>query len=150
LWFSKATGICWIQTDDGAMTDETNCMMLAAIPGQVGDGSKVTVNNKMMVAGQEQTGQQETFIGAALGEAKLRRFLVAPKGAEVTGVTETADGKTLFVNIQHPGELTPALGDAAELNLQSSWPGNAGYGVAGRPRSATIVITKDDGGIVGL
>jgi secreted PhoX family phosphatase len=150
LWFSKATGICWIQTDDGAMTDETNCMMLAAIPGQVGDGSKVTVNNKMMVAGQEQTGQQETFIGAALGEAKLRRFLVAPKGAEVTGVTETADGKTLFVNIQHPGELTPALGDAAELKLQSSWPGNAGYGVAGRPRSATIVITKDDGGIIGL
>ncbi len=150
LWFSKATGICWIQTDDGAMTDETNCMMLAAIPGQVGDGGKVTVNNKMMVSGQEQTSQQETFVGAALGEAKLRRFLVAPKGAEVTGVTETADGKTLFVNIQHPGELTPALGDAAEFKLQSTWPGNMGYGVAGRPRSATIMITKDDGGIVGL
>jgi secreted PhoX family phosphatase len=150
LWFSKATGICWIQTDDGAMTDETNCMMLAAIPGQVGDGGKVTVNNKMVVAGQEQTSQQETFIGAALGEAKLRRFLVCPTGAEVTGVTETVDGKTLFVNIQHPGELTPALGEAVEFKLQSRWPGNVGYGVAGRPRSATIVITKDDGGVVGL
>lgn len=150
LWFSKATGICWIQTDDGAMTDETNCMMLAAIPGQVGDGGKVTVNNKMVVAGQEQTSQQDTFIGAALGEAKLRRFLVCPKGAEVTGVTETADGKTLFVNIQHPGEQTPALGDATEFKFQSTWPGNMGYGAAGRPRSATIVITKDDGGIVGL
>ncbi|MEI8401355.1 MAG: PhoX family phosphatase [Alcaligenaceae bacterium] len=150
LWFSKATGICWIQTDDAAMTDETNCMMLAAIPGQVGDGGKVTVNNKMVVAGQEQTSQQETFIGAALGDAKLRRFLVCPTGAEVTGVTETADGKTLFVNIQHPGELTPALGETAEFKLQSRWPGNAGYGVAGRPRSATIVITKDDGGVVGL
>ena len=150
LWFSKATGICWIQTDDGAMTDETNCMMLAAIPGQVGDGGKVTVSNKMAVSGQEQTGQQETFIGAALGEAKLRRFLVAPKGAEVTGVTETADGKTLFVNIQHPGELTAALGDGADFSLQSSWPGNMGYGVSGRPRSATIMITKDDGGVVGL
>ena len=150
LWFSQATGICWIQTDDSAMTDETNCMMLAAIPGQVGDGGKVTVNNNMVVAGQEQTSQQETFIGAALGDAKLRRFLVAPKGAEVTGVTETADGKTLFVNIQHPGEQTPALGDATEFKFQSTWPGNMGYGPAGRPRSATIVITKDDGGIVGL
>ena len=150
LWFSKATGICWIQTDDGAMTDETNCMMLAAIPGQVGDGGKVIVSNKMAVSGQEQTGQQETFIGAALGEAKLRRFLVAPKGAEVTGVTETADGKTLFVNIQHPGELTAALGDGADFSLQSSWPGNMGYGILGRPRSATIMITKDDGGVVGL
>jgi len=76
--------------------------------------------------------------------------LVCPKGAEVTGVTETADGKTLFVNIQHPGELTPALGDATEFKFQSTWPGNMGYGAAGRPRSATIVITKDDGGIVGL
>ena len=43
LWFSRASGICWIQTDDGAITDETNCMLLAAVPGQVGDGGRVTV-----------------------------------------------------------------------------------------------------------
>ena len=148
LWFSKATGICWIQTDDGAFTDETNCMMLAAIPGQVGDGGKVTVKNKMAVGGTEQSGTQETFMGAALGEAKLRRFLVAPKGAEVTGITETADGRTLFVNIQHPGELSKALSSGEAP--QSMWPGNQGYGVQGRPRSATIVITRTDGGLIGL
>ena len=148
LWFSKATGICWIQTDDGAFTDETNCMMLAAIPGQVGDGGKVTVKNKMAVGGAEQSGTQETFMGAALGEAKLRRFLVAPKGAEVTGITETADGRTLFVNIQHPGELSKALSSGEAP--QSMWPGNQGYGVQGRPRSATIVITRTDGGLIGL
>ena len=148
LWFSKATGICWIQTDDGAFTDETNCMMLAAIPGQVGDGGKVTVKNKMVVGGAEQTGTQETFLGAALGEAQLRRFLVAPPGAEVTGITETPDGRTLFVNIQHPGELSKPLSSGAAP--QSVWPGNQGYGVAGRPRSATIVITRKDGGVIGL
>jgi secreted PhoX family phosphatase len=148
LWFSKATGICWIQTDDGAFTDETNCMMLAAIPGQVGDGGKVTVKNKMVVNGVEQTGTQETFLGAALGDAKLRRFLVAPLGAEVTGITETADGRTLFVNIQHPGELSKPL--AASAPPQSAWPGNQGYGNPGRPRSATIVITRKDGGMIGL
>lgn len=148
LWFSKATGICWIQTDDGAFTDETNCMMLAAIPGQVGDGGKVIVKNKMVVNGVEQTGTQETFLGAALGDAKLRRFLVAPSGAEVTGITETADGRTLFVNIQHPGELSKPL--AASAPPQSAWPGNQGYGNPGRPRSATIVITRKDGGMIGL
>ncbi|MFM1907164.1 MAG: hypothetical protein RLZZ591_841 [Pseudomonadota bacterium] len=148
LWFSKATGICWIQTDDGAFTDETNCMMLAAIPGQVGDGGKVTVKNKMVVNGAEQTGTQDTFIGAALGEAKLRRFLVAPKGAEVTGITETADGRTLFVNIQHPGELSKPMSSGEAP--QSVWPGNQGYGPQGRPRSATIVITRKDGGLIGL
>ncbi len=148
LWFSKATGICWIQTDDGAFTDETNCMMLAAIPGHVGDGSKVTVKNKMKVNGVEQTGLQDTFIGAALGDAKLRRFLVAPRGAEVTGVTETADGRTLFVNIQHPGELSKPLSSGQAP--QSLWPGNQGVGPMGRPRSATIVITRQDGGLIGL
>ena len=145
LWFSKATGICWIQTDDGAMTDESGCMLLAAIPGQVGDGGKVTVNNRMVVNGVEQTGTQETFVGATLGEAKLRRFLVAPLGAEVTGLTETPDGRTLFVNIQHPGENTKPGGVAESL-----WPGNKGYGRPGRPRSATIVITRDDGGVIGV
>jgi secreted PhoX family phosphatase len=40
----KSTGICWIQTDDGAYTDVTNCMMLAAMPGQVGDGGKKTLS----------------------------------------------------------------------------------------------------------
>jgi secreted PhoX family phosphatase len=78
------------------------------------------------------------------------RFLVAPKGAEVTGITETEDGKTLFVNIQHPGEDTPALGNAAQYTLQSTWPGNLGYGPVGRPRSATLVITRNDGGLIGV
>jgi hypothetical protein len=145
LWFSKATGICWIQTDDGAMTDESGCMLLAAIPGQVGDGGKVTVNNRMVVNGVEQTGKQETFVGATLGDAKLRRFLVAPAGAEVTGITETPDGRTLFINIQHPGENTKPGGAPESL-----WPGNKGYGRPGRPRSATIVITRDDGGVIGV
>jgi len=151
LWFSKATGICWIETDDGAFTDETNCMLLAAVPGTVGDGQKITVTNTMTVAGAAVTASKETFIGAVLGEVNLRRFLVAPKGSEVTGLTETPDGKTLFVNIQHPGELTPKLGTATTFNFQSQWPGvGPAYGPAGRPRSATIVITKDDGGVIGL
>jgi hypothetical protein len=104
----------------------------------------------MQVSGALQEGQQETFLGAALGEARLRRFLVAPKGAEVTGVTESADGKTLFVNIQHPGEKTPALGSAEQYAFESAWPGNQGYGQPGRPRSATIVIQREDGGLIGL
>jgi len=147
LWFSKATGICWIQTDDGAFTDETNCMMLAAIPGSVSDGKKVSVNSDLSGA----TATVETFVGATLGEAKLRRFLVGPRGCEVTGLAETPDGKTLFVNIQHPGERTPKLGADAEFAFQSEWPGKlGGYGVEGRPRSATIVITRTDGGVIGL
>lgn len=145
LWFSQATGICYIQTDDGAYTDVTNCMLLAAVPGNVGDGRTITVNNSLGGT----PASEQTFLGAALGDAKLRRFLVGPKGAEITGMTESADGRAVFVNIQHPGEDTPALGTGA-FAFQSQWPGNRGYGPMGRPRSATIVITRTDGGVIGL
>jgi secreted PhoX family phosphatase len=154
LWFSKSTGICWIQTDDGAFTDETNCMLLAAVPGAVGDGGEFVVANELTGA-TPSTGTQKTFVGGILGESRLRRFLVAPKGAEVTGLTETADGKTLFVNIQHPGENTAKLGTSPSYNFESQWPGNGGgiaavHGPAGRPRSSTLMITKVDGGKIGL
>ena len=127
-------------------------MLLAAIPGKVGDGSKISVENKMVVSGTEVTAKQDTFIGAALGEANLRRFLVAPKGAAVTGITETADGKTIFVNIQHPGESISAADAADPSKYLSHWPGNAAYGAGGalaRPRAATVMVVKDDGGRAG-
>jgi len=139
LWFSHATNVCWIQTDDGAYTDVTNCMLLAALPGQVGDGAAKTITNTD--AGGA-TAQVQTYIGAAPG-AKLKRFLVGPVDCEITGIAETPDGKALFVNIQHPGETTAAANIAAPL---SSWPG----GGSSRPRSATIVITRDDGGVIGV
>lgn len=145
LWFSQATGICWIQTDDGAYGDVTNNMLLAAIPGSVGDGSAIVVNNSL----DGVTKATPTFIGAALGEAKLRRFLTGPVGSEITGLTESPDGRAIFVNIQHPGEDTLALGAAANFDHTSQWPSNAGYGPGQRPRSATIVIRRNDGGVIG-
>jgi len=145
IWFSKATGICWIETDDGAMTDESNCMLVAAIPGRVGDGGPVTIQNDL----DGKSGSQKTFVGATLGASQLKRFLTGPIGCEITGLCETPDGKALFVNIQHPGEGTRAEDLLAE-SYQSRWPGNQGYGRPGRPRSATIVITREDGGPIGL
>lgn len=140
LWFSASTGLLWIETDDGAYTDVTNCMLLAAVAGTVGDGGPKTINN---VDGTN-TKAVNTYVGATLGETNLRRFLVGPKECEITGIAETPDGKALFVNIQHPGEET-APNFSSPSSFGSHWPdgGNA------RPRSATIVITKDDGGQIG-
>lgn len=141
LWFSCANpGLLWIETDDGAYTDVTNCMLLAAIPGAVGDGEARTVNNVDGLTSQSVT----TYVGASLGEQKLRRFLVGPRECEITGITETPDGKTLFINIQHPGEVT--VPNFATGAFGSHWPG----GSVTRPRSATIVITRDDGGEIGV
>jgi uncharacterized protein len=141
LVFSQATGICWIQTDDGAYTDQTNCMMLAAIPGQHGDGGRKTLSHGGKTVG--------TQVGKAQTPATLKRFLVGPKGAEITGWCETPDGRAIFVNIQHPGENTKMADIGNSAKYESQWPANAGYGAGNRPRSATIVITKNDGGVIG-
>ena len=146
LAFSPSTGICWIQTDDGAYTDVTNCMMLAGLPGKVGDGKKVTLSYPKAAGGNLDV---DTYVGKAATVDTLKRFLVGPIGSEITGVCETPDGKALFINIQHPGETTSQANIADPTKYTSQWPSNAGYGVGKRPRSATIVITKNDGGRIG-
>ena len=164
-WFSKASGILWIETDDNTYTDVTNAMLLAAVPGTQGDGGPITVVNKgsgkpVPAGGTASTTDVSvpTFIGKKMTDVTFKRFLTAPTGAEVTGVAESPDGKVLFVNIQHPGENTSAANFTAGI-FESNWPGTtvgglaAPYGAGGasaRPRSATVMITKDDGGIIGL
>lgn len=150
LWFGRSsnasgqvTPVAWLQTDDGAYTDVTNNQMLLAIPGNVGDGGARTITN---TGSGGATATQSTFIGKAPG-ASLRRFLVGPIQCEITGVDSTPDGRTLFVNIQHPGE------NGSSSAPSSHWPDSQATGTAAttvRPRSATIVITKNDGGVVGL
>jgi uncharacterized protein len=140
VWFDSQ-GVCWIQTDDGAYTGTTNCMMLAAVPGSVGDGAPRQVVNTVGAA----TNTVTTQMGAAPTTTNLRRFLVGPKGCEITGIAMTPDLRTMFVNIQHPGESTSVASMLAGTP-ESSWPAAPG---ASRPRSATVVITKDDGGTIG-
>jgi uncharacterized protein len=136
LWFDTR-GVLWIQTDDGAFTDVSNCMMLAAIPGAVGDGAEMSV------------GGQRTHVGKAATTDTVKRFLVGVPGSEITGVDLTPDHKTLFVGIQHPGEA----GSLTEF--QSNWPAASGADATqpgyatNRPRTATIAITRIDGGDIG-
>ena len=146
LVFSPATSICWIQTDDGAYTDVTNCMLLAALPGQVGDGGRKSLSYKRADGSEKRV---DTFVGKPQTEATLKRFLVGPKGAEITGWCESPDGRAMFVNIQHPGENTKMADVRDPAKYESQWPANAGYGTGRRPRSATIAITKLDGGLIG-
>jgi secreted PhoX family phosphatase len=153
LWFSEKTGILYIQTDDGSFVNETDgkgstCMLLAAIPGTVGDGSTVSVTNTFGATTKTVT----TKVGKT---GELKRLLTGPIDSEITGITETYDGKALFINIQHPGEDTVAANIASPT---SSWPySNTGNGnpatpttaKSARPRSATIVLTRIDGGVIG-
>lgn len=65
------------------------------------------------------------------GRPEMRRFFTGVPGSEVTGVIATPDQRTMFVNIQHPA---------------GHWPHQDGLST---PRSATVVVVKDDGGTIG-
>ena len=109
-------------------------MMLAAVPGKVGDGGAATA-----------AGGTATLKGANATADTVRRFLVGPKDCEITGIAVTPDGKTLFFNVQHPGE------NGTLAAMTSHWPASqTATGSAKRPRSATVVVTRKDGGAVGI
>ena len=122
-------GVLWIQTD--VSSDEK------------GRGEMQRLGNNQMLACDTATGE-------------VRRFLTGPVGCEITGLTLTPDGRTMFVNIQHPGEpLTPREDNLEVPNLHSApadprkysnWPD---FRPDGRPRSATVAIRKLDGGPIG-
>lgn len=98
-------GLLWIQTDG-------NYSNAKEFEGQG--------NNQMLCADPE-TGE-------------IKRFLVGPKECEITGSTWSADKRTMFIGVQHPGEKG-----------NSQFPDGEGSA----PRSAVIAITKKDGSIIG-
>ncbi|MBN2761234.1 MAG: PhoX family phosphatase [Rhodobacteraceae bacterium] len=95
-----STGLVWIQTDG----DDDN------------EGDFAGMGNNQMLAGDPVTGE-------------IVRFMTGPNGSEVTGLTWSADRRTMFVGIQHPG---------------GSWPDGAGL-----PRSSIITVKRSDGALVG-
>ncbi|MDW5444926.1 PhoX family phosphatase [Polaromonas sp. SM01] len=114
-----ASGLLWIQTDVSTST--------------LHKGAYASMGNNMMLCADPNTGE-------------TKRFLTGPAGCEITGVTFTPDRRAVFINIQHPGEPASERSDPAQPKAVSQWPdGPAG----GRPRSATVVIRRKDGGAVG-
>ncbi len=114
-----ARGVLWIQTDAAA--------------AQMHKGELARIGNNQMLACDRSTGE-------------VRRFLTGPVNCEITGVTLTPDGRTMFINVQHPGETPSERSDPAEPAKFSNWPD---YKPGGRPRSSTVVIRRADGGLIG-
>ena len=118
IWVD-GSGLVWIQTDVSSST--------------IGKGHYERLGNNQMLCADTHTGE-------------VRRFLTGPRGCEVTGIAMTPDRRTMFINIQHPGESPSERSDPANPKAYSTWPDGA---AGGRPRSGTVAIRKDDGGVIG-
>ena len=103
---------------DGLWSDPDGRIFIQTDGDQPGDN-----NDQMLVADPE--------------SGDVRRLFTGVKGAEVTGIAVTPDRRTMFVNLQHPGN-----GDPEETTFPDYVDGAV-------PRDATIVIRRKDGGIVG-
>ena len=88
---------------------------------------------------------------AAAGPRPVKRFLVGPVGAEICGPTMAPDERAFFAAIQHPGESNVAGVeiDALRWTLGQRPPSTFPDGGASWPRSAVVVITREDGGLIG-
>ena len=80
------------------------------------------------------------------------RFANMPIEAEATGPYFTPDGRSLFINVQHPGEETGASAGADPANpatFTSHWPrGSKTGGVRPQaPRPSTVAISPDPDGL---
>jgi len=120
IWVDPS-GVVWIQTDISNSSQNRP------------DRGYGDIGNNAMLAAVPETGE-------------VRRFMTGPRGCEITGVTMTPDQRTMFVNIQHPGESPRDRSDAAEPRRYSNWPD---FRPDGRPRSATVAVRRTDGGVIG-
>lgn len=74
-------------------------------------------------------------------------FYIAPVGSECCSPTFTPDGKTVFLSVQHPGELRMADNEDATsiTDAGTNWPDL----VAGQPaRPSLVVLSRADDGII--
>ncbi len=103
---------------DGLWADPDGRLFIAT------DGSQPDAqNNQLLVANDD---------------GVMKRLLSGVPGDEITGITVDHDRRTLFVNIQHPGNGNPAL-----TNFPAPTDGVT------VPRDCMLAIRRKDGGIVG-
>jgi secreted PhoX family phosphatase len=104
------------------------------------------VSTSAMHRGEYERLGNNQMLACDLASGEVRRFLTGPVGCEIAGAAFTPDARTVFVNVQHPGETPRDRSDPAAPTKFSRWPDGDR---ASRPRSATVVIRKADGGPIG-
>ena len=106
---------------DGIAVDPTGNVWIQTDGKYSNSGDFAGMGNNQMLIGNSQTGE-------------IKRFMVGPVACEVTGITFSPDGTTVFVGIQHPGE--------------DGEPSHFPQGGNSVPRSSVVAIYRQDGGAI--
>ncbi|WP_027949555.1 PhoX family protein [Haliea salexigens] len=112
-----------VASPDGIWVDPDNRVFI-----QTDGAQKDGLNDQLLIANGNQSGD----------DIEISRLFTGVTGCEVTGIAVTPNRRTLFVNLQHPGNGDPSV---------TNFPAAQGSGTI--PRDCTVVITRKDGGVVG-
>ncbi|MHC0054483.1 PhoX family protein [Actibacterium sp. D379-3] len=82
------------------------------------------------------------------GRALPKLFYIPPVGSEACSPAFTPDGQTVFISVQHPGDLRLEDNeDATRISdAGTAWPD---FTRGMPPRPSVVVLTRRDGGMVG-
>lgn len=100
------------------------------------DGVHFDSQGKLWIQTDGKTSNQGDFVGMGNNQmllanpatGEIKRFMVGPTGAEITGFAYSEDKKTIFVGVQHPGEK-----------------GDSNFPYGGVARSTVIAISHKKG-----
>ncbi|MCL9781659.1 PhoX family phosphatase [Vibrio sp. S4M6] len=107
---------------DGIGFDKAGRLWIQTDGNYSNSGDFKDQGNNQMLCGDPMTGE-------------LKRFLTGPIACEITGIAFSPDQTTMFIGVQHPGEQ----------GAPSHFPG----GGNSKPRSTVMMITREDGGVIG-
>ena len=107
---------------DGIAFDGAGRLWILTDGDYSNEGESAGMGNNQMLCSDPETGE-------------VRRFLTGPVACEITGIAFSPDHRTMFLGVQHPGEESAA----------SHFP-DGGDSI---PRSSVVMITRDDGGVIG-
>ncbi|GAM62136.1 putative phosphatase [Vibrio ishigakensis] len=107
---------------DGIGFDKAGRLWIQTDGNYSNKGDFAGQGNNQMLCGDPMTGE-------------VKRFATGPVACEITGLAFSADQTAMFVGVQHPGE-----GGA---------PSHFPQGGSTKPRSTVMIVTREDGGIVG-
>ena len=119
---SNITANNMFNSPDGIGFDKAGRLWIQTDGNYSNQGDFAGQGNNQMLCGDPNTGE-------------IKRFLTGPVACEITGIAFSEDQKTMFIGVQHPGEK----------GANSHFPAGGGS----KPRSTVMMITRDDGGIVG-
>jgi secreted PhoX family phosphatase len=115
----------WLSCPDNCAFDRKGRIWIAT------DGAKITSNVGDAVYACDTQGS---------GRALTRQFYRGPFGAEICGPVFTPDNTTMFLAVQHPGELSTFD------KPSTRWPD---FDQKMPPRPSVVAITKSGGGTIG-